>query len=796
MILPFAAVSVSNAGVREHPPQELVDLLAKLGLARAEQVRGVRGRVRRLARDLPGFESVWVDALAQARVLTPFQAAEINAGRGAALELGPYVLHQPLPSPGYARVYRAFERQSRRWVRLSVIAIAAEAAAPLSARLKALVHRSSGLSTTNGLLPIVAHGAEGGRVWVASHDVRGQTAADWMVHHGRFPPAAVLEIAQQMLAALLVCEQAELVHGDLRAGQVLLDSQGKVWLPEPGLRLAVRPDEGFGYADLPPDAYECLAPERVSNGTAADMAGDLYACGCLWWHLLAGRPPVAGATSLAKLRAGQTAKIVEIRQMAPDAPAALTEIIRDCLRRDPRSRPESIGRAAVRLATPSANARRQLLRAVRRSSSSFRRSPSMTTARRTAVRVTRLAAAAGAMAALIVGTWPYWGAEWVSSSKLKGRSLTAGRTSLAEAAPDRLPDVEAAALTPPDENQAAAGRGDSQRVQPATWEESQTNVLELEANQYQRLAELPLNAGMIVRGRAGQRAVVRVPDGGLAVDVEDVHFENIDFISGAAIKNGRGQPGAMILLRALRAEFANCSFQSAGLPKAASARLPAAIAWFGLPATDDAELSLPTGELSLNRCVFRGVSAAIYCELEAALIFDLAQSLHLGPGPLLALAEAPQADEPITLAMNHLTLRNATGLLECRYDELAQAAGGVSIQADDCAFVPSAGGGLLVFKGAAHPAPLIEHLTWTGQGSVLARETPVALWHGADGKTRAATEETIQVDGMVRTEVGFAGEAEEGPGASRIVRWQAPLRSTEPPGIGEDELSLPGVERK
>ena len=374
-----------------------------------------------------------------------------------------------------------------------------------------------------------------------------------------------------------------------------------------------------------------------------------------------------------------------------------------------------------------------------------------------------------------------------------------GRTSLAEAATHRLPVVEAAALAPPDEKQAkqaAAGRGASQQILPATWEEPQTNVLELDANQYQRLAELTLNAGMTVRGRAGQRAAIRVPHGGLVVDVEDVHFENIDFISGAAIKNGRGQPEAMILLRALRAEFANCSFQSTGPPKAAATRLPAAIAWFGLPPADDAELSLPTGELSLNRCVFRGVSAAIYCELEAALVFDLAQSLHLGPGPLLALAEAPQADEPITLAMNHLTLRNATGLLELRYDELAQAAGSISIQADGCAFVPSAGGGLLAFKGAAHPAPLVEHLTWTGQGSVLARETPVALWHGAEGKTRAATEETIQVDGMVRTDVGFAGEAEEGPSASRIVRWQAPLRSTEPPGIGEDELSLPMVERK
>ncbi|HXT58719.1 MAG TPA: hypothetical protein VN699_08785, partial [Pirellulales bacterium] len=106
--------------MRELPPKELVDLLARLGLARPDQVVSVRGRVRRLGRGLPAFESVWVDALAQARLLTPFQAVEINAGRGAALEVGPYVLHQPLPAAGYARVFRAWEPKARQWARLTV----------------------------------------------------------------------------------------------------------------------------------------------------------------------------------------------------------------------------------------------------------------------------------------------------------------------------------------------------------------------------------------------------------------------------------------------------------------------------------------------------------------------------------------------------------------------------------------------------------------------------------------------------------------------------------------------------
>jgi len=47
----------------EQPPVELVAMLERLGLASAGQVARMNRRVRRLARDLPRFESVWVDAL-------------------------------------------------------------------------------------------------------------------------------------------------------------------------------------------------------------------------------------------------------------------------------------------------------------------------------------------------------------------------------------------------------------------------------------------------------------------------------------------------------------------------------------------------------------------------------------------------------------------------------------------------------------------------------------------------------------------------------------------------------------
>ena len=73
----------------ESPPKKLIELMGRFGLASAEQVRGMRGRVRQLTHGLPAFESVWVDALAQARLLTAYQAVELNEGRGASLEVGP-----------------------------------------------------------------------------------------------------------------------------------------------------------------------------------------------------------------------------------------------------------------------------------------------------------------------------------------------------------------------------------------------------------------------------------------------------------------------------------------------------------------------------------------------------------------------------------------------------------------------------------------------------------------------------------------------------------------------------------
>jgi hypothetical protein len=134
-------------------------------------------------------------------------------------------------------------------------------------------------------------------------------------------------------------------------------------------------------------------------------------------------------------------------------------------------------------------------------------------------------------------------------------------------------------------------------------------------------------------------------------------------------------------------------------------------------------------------------------------------------------------------------------MLVCRYDQLPIEPGQIQIAMTDSALIPSDGSGLIVFDGATQPTTLLQAIAWSGQGSVLPRQAPLAIWRDANGTARAAADDSLAIEGLVRSEVGFAGEKTAGPSANRVIRWQVPLKSSEPPGIEEAKPLPTGVLR-
>lgn len=752
-------------------------------MASDQQVRGMYGRVRRLARDLPLFESVWIDALAQARILTPFQAAQLNAGRGETLRVGPYVLCQSLAAAGYAASYLAREIKSRQMVRLSVAEVPAEEASEMARHLEALAARGKLLGGEH-LAPVLRAGVDGARVWTSSRHVAGRAAGQWIAHNGRFPPDVVFEIARQMLAGLVLVEKAGCCHGDLSAWNLNLTDNGQVVLPEPGLRGILRPEEGYAHADLLPEAYDYLAPERVADGTPPSTASDIYACGCVWWHLLAGRPPMPGGNSLAKLRAVHAGEILDVRRLAPDTPPALAKAVSACLERDPSRRPESMARLAALLGEANPKGRRSLAQSILRPGPRRARGVASGMALWSAAPKS-LWLAAGTVCLLIVlglawGTWPRGSAGGPGKSRAVARAEKVG---------GRSEKAAAAAVAKSQGTGDACGGPESTAKRPV----GTTTDVVLADDKPVALDAIQLRPGQCVRGEPGKRPVIVVPAQGLVIREENLRFENLDFVweSETSAAASLSATPAIVRLHAARAAFHGCSFQAIG-----KVRLPpTAIAWAHPSGQAASEVALPSGQIQLSDCVFRQIRVGISCQTVGAVAVEISNLLYLGTGPLVLLDHCPKLDEPVVVGLTAVTLRDSGPLLECVYGRVEDQPGTITIQANGSAFVTSPQTALLSFVGPRAPEQLLSSIQWTGQGSLVGPKTVVAQWRRPDGKAQVLDDSAVSIAGLVRSAVEFAGSADASPSANRITRWQVPLQSANPPGVDPASLIWRNAER-
>ncbi len=759
--------------MRPDPPADLVELLERLKLATADKVRSVYPLVRKLAGELPSFSPVWVDALALAGLLTPFQAMKINAGRGEQLHVGPYILKAPLLALGYAEYYRAARIDSRREVHLLVAAGPETSAADVISRVMSLSARLKTLRNRH-IAELLEAGMHGERIWIALCPDEATPLGDLLLNVGRLPGNAVLEIARQMAASLGALEAAGVAHGDLSVASVWLADDGSIQLRHPGVRGILRPTERLLAAEASPVALDGISPERVNNDGRPTVASDLFACGCLWWKLLAGRSPMVGATSMGKLRLAAARKIADVRRYSPEAPALLVSAIEACLQPDSDERPASFAAVAELLGAPTQSGRRELGAAASQLHGS--QSTSIVSAARRVLRSKDspawIATIAGCLAVIIGVSWPMWHSPSgtpASRQPANNRSLAVASTIKSIEPHDaRRKSPKPAEMRHADAQQAAYLEL-SAAIEPLILAGDETVA-------WHRL----LRPGQVVRGRPGERPSISVPTSGIVLAVEDVQFQGVDFVwrpaPDAAIDPERL---VMIELQAARTTFRDCTFSALSDERNGQ---PVAIRWTG--PRRQRQLS-PAGRLQIAGCSIRGVAAAIDCRWNSPLSVDLSETLFLGPGPLLRIDHVPRIDEPIEIQLMRSTFRDAAALVGIHADRIPQdEAGTIGIAAKSCAFAPAQGGALVLFASSESPARLAKSIQWSGDGSVLSSEAPTALWLSRGPKS-TGREIEVGVEGIVSSPLEFAGPAAAGSSASRLLRWQGAAQSDEPPGIAD-----------
>lgn len=182
--------------------------------------------------------------------------------------------------------------------------------------------------------------AEGTPFLVMEH-VRGQSLDQMVQLKGPVPLRRASAIVGRILAGLQALHDAGFVHGDVKSGNVLIDSVGgidAIKLIDLGLAHAsdkVERTEDCVISGTP----EFMAPE-VIRGDGAITGSDLYAAGVVCYQLLTGTTPFEGGTPREVLRRHLEDVVVPLSLRCPDRniPGALEHTVMVALRKDPTAR--------------------------------------------------------------------------------------------------------------------------------------------------------------------------------------------------------------------------------------------------------------------------------------------------------------------------------------------------------------------------------------------------------------------------------------------------------------------------
>ncbi|TDC67376.1 serine/threonine protein kinase [Micromonospora sp. KC207] len=170
-----------------------------------------------------------------------------------------------------------------------------------------------------------------GDPWIVMEYVASKSLQDTLAEDGPVSPAKAVEIGLGVLGALKAAHKAGVMHRDIKPGNVLLGTDGRVVLTDFGLA-TIPGDPNVTRTGMVLGSPAYIAPERARDGTAGPEA-DLWSLGATLYAAVEGKSPYARPSAIATLAALATEPMPPPRNAGP-----LKPVLNGLLRKDPAER--------------------------------------------------------------------------------------------------------------------------------------------------------------------------------------------------------------------------------------------------------------------------------------------------------------------------------------------------------------------------------------------------------------------------------------------------------------------------
>lgn len=271
-------------------------------------------------------------------------ALGLNTELAPGSKLGSYEIAALLGSGGMGQVYRARDTTLNRDVAVKVLP---DLFALDRDRLARFTREAQMLAALNHPSIVTVHSVEEDRGvhFITMELVKGQTLAALLPREG-FALDRFFDIALPLAEAVAAAHAQEIVHRDLKPANVMVTADGRVKVLDFGLARPTTGAAGPGditaitEAGMVVGTYGYLSPEQA-RGQTVDLRTDIFALGIIFYEMLTGRRPFAGATLADVLSSVMKDVPPLVSSLRPGVPRELSRLVRLCLSKDPSRRMQS-----------------------------------------------------------------------------------------------------------------------------------------------------------------------------------------------------------------------------------------------------------------------------------------------------------------------------------------------------------------------------------------------------------------------------------------------------------------------
>jgi eukaryotic-like serine/threonine-protein kinase len=278
-----------------------------------------------------------------------------------------YILGRELGGGGMARVFVARDESLGRDVVVKVLS--AELTATLSAeRFTREISLAAGLQEPH-IVPVLSAGRTAdGRPYYTMPFVSGDSLRVRLAA-GPLPIAEGLGILRNIAQALAYANARGIVHRDIKPDNVLLSS-GTAVVTDFGIAKALSasathaPGRTLTSVGTSVGTPAYMAPEQALGDAATDHHADLYSWGIVAYEVLSGAHPFADRVTPQALVSAHISETPRaLWQLDANVPREISDVVMQCLAKDPVQRPATAGELLARLgsiATPSESSGRAM----------------------------------------------------------------------------------------------------------------------------------------------------------------------------------------------------------------------------------------------------------------------------------------------------------------------------------------------------------------------------------------------------------------------------------------------------